>query len=141
MILIKGSHVQFETKDGRRIKVPTRNGLIHDTEGTTYSKCKIYVGPYTKTRELIEPPKDAKDYFGKSYAVRRGTVNVPTNGWKLIDEIRQVFYLRTSGSRYQGKYFHLFDKRQVVLLSKSGKFYCLELPDRCIVNWRGFVFP
>jgi hypothetical protein len=42
--------------------------------------------------------------------------------------------------KYAGAYFHPF-KSFSPTLSRSGRFYRLELRNGCVVDDRGFVFP
>lgn len=142
-VLIKGSHVRFEMTDGSIKKLPVKYGIIHDPEGVVYSRCDIYFGPYRATRQKAELTRKAAAYFGGNYDGKKASVNVPDSGWKSVGQVVQIFYRRPG--KYEGNYFHPWfkhaKKKTPLTLSKSGSFYLLALPDGCIVNDRGFVYP
>jgi hypothetical protein len=142
-VLIKGSHVKFEMDDGTFKKVPVSYGIIHDQSGMTLPKCEAYVGPYELTRRPAVLDRTAKDYFGKNYAGRVAVVDVPVSGpWTPFGTAHQIFYRRKG--KYKAKYYHYFDKKVIVFLSKCGEFIRIELekPDgTCVANSRGFVSP
>jgi hypothetical protein len=142
MIVIKGSHVRFELADGSIVHPPASFGMIHDPDGETLSKCDVYVGPYKKGRKEVPLTRHARSYFGRSYVTRSANVDVPGGPWNPVGDVVQIFYRRpatTQTAKHRGNYFHKMKKP--VGLSKCRSFYRLELPDGCIVNERGFVFP
>jgi len=140
-IVIKGSRVVFILSDGRKVRLPPSYGIIHDPEGTSFSKCEVFFGPYRKTRRVAESPsRKARQYFGPKYTPKEAIVDVPKGPWKSVGEVVEILYERTKGSQYAGKYFHPF-KSFAPELSKSGRHYRLALRNGCIVDDRGFVFP
>lgn len=148
MILIKGDCVQFDMAGGGKIIVPERYGIIHDTEGQELDRCDIFIGPFRRTSRRVQMDKRAKDYFGKEYHARGATVDVPKGPWNPVGEVVQIWYRRPASekpAKYKGVYYHPFYKRMFkrkpVMLSRCGRFYRLELPEGCIANDRGFVFP
>lgn len=139
MILIKGQNVKFEMSDGGWVAPPSSHGIIHDPDGSQLERCFVYVGPYKATNEQISLTKDAKSYFGPDYKGTKATVDVPDGPWNLVGEAVQILYRRPG--KYRGKYFHFFNQKTTVLISKCRNHFRMELPNGCIVNWRGFVFP
>jgi len=139
MILIKGKDVKCEMADGSVFHAPVSYGIIHDPEGKQLSKCVAYLGPYRTNKKPIEMTSDAKQYFGSDYDARSAVVNIPDGEWKPMGTVTQIFYKRPG--KYEGKYFHLFNKNTKVLLSRCKNHFRLEMPNGCIVNWRGFVYP
>lgn len=146
MILIKGHSVSFEMADGQWIKVPKTHGIIHDPDGHQLPKCVVYVGPYTTNKNRFGKgqerhlTKDAEQYFGPDYVGTGAWVDVPVGPWSPKGESVQIRYYRT-GTKYRGKYFHMFETRTTTVIASCKRFYRIELPGGCIVNWRGFVYP
>jgi hypothetical protein len=139
MILIKGKQVKMEMANGKIVRAPASYGIIHDPDGSQLPKCFVFIGPYKTSKKPVEMTGDAKSYFGSDYKPTSAVVDVPRGPWKSMGDVVQIFYKRPG--KYAGKYFHLFDKRTTVLLSKCRNHFRLELPGGCIVNWRGFVYP
>lgn len=129
--------------DGARVVLPPKFGIIHDPEGVDLPKCNVYLGPYEISRKQATLTKAAAAYFGHSYRGRVARVDVPKGPWNVVGSARVIFYERPG--RYQGRYFHPFYKKAAfpkpLLLRKCGAFFKLDLPDGCVVNDRGFVFP
>jgi len=147
-ILIKGDHVRFEMTDGSMVTLPEAHGIIHDPEGYQLPYCDVYFGPFETTRQRVELTKKAKAYFGRGYEGNRAIVDVPIEGpWEPIGESIQIFYKRRG--KDTRKFYH--PKKQPVRLSRctarvaregaSGTFYRLELPNGCVLDDRGFVWP
>ena len=146
----KGRQVVFVLADGKEITRPAAHGFFHDPEGDDWPPCSILFGPYTKTREKVEPEKIDREYYGDAptYAMK---VDLPPRSlaeWVFVGDVVQVFYLR-NGERYPFPYQHKFKKKRLMGLGKEvqanlyrrGSFMRLELPGDCEVSWRGFVWP
>ena len=140
MILIKGRRVWCEMRDGREIYCPASFGMMHDPEGEHWPACVLLIGPYRRSRRSVDLSNAAKDYFGPDYDGHEASIDVPQGAWKSLGEVSEIFYERT-GLTHPGDYRHAFRKDSHVILSKSGRFFRLELPKGCVVNWRGFVNP
>jgi len=141
MILIKGRKVAFEMTSGKTIRARPNYAIIHDPEGQSLPYCNVLIGPYQKTKTPVELTSEAKKYFGSGYPGTAAFVDFPRGPWKSLGAVRTIYYERTHGSQNEGRYFHPFDEKQTVTLSRCGSFYRLELPKGCVVNWRGFVYP
>ena len=142
MILIKGNAVILETVDGEEIPLPKHYGIIHDPEGDDLPRCEVFFGPY---RLLAGRPegttRSAVKYFGRHYQPRLMMVNIPENGWRFEALIVQILYKRgLRGAHHAGGFHHPFQKAPLTL-SRSGRYRRLSLPNGCIVDDRGFVFP
>jgi hypothetical protein len=167
MIKIKGKDLRFElggTKpnpehdekhkdqrlfsDSKILKLPPTHGIIHDPEGTSLPRCLVFFGPYKTTQTRVSLDRTARKYFGSSYPAVAASVDIDVHGnWvPLSGPVVQIWYLRRGHvgvkGPHQGRFFHPFKSVSPPLtLSRCGRYYCLELPDGCIVNDRGFVFP
>lgn len=138
-VLVKGSHVKFDLKNGSVSRRPVGHGIIHDESGQVYPKDEFYIGPYKKTRRSAALTKDAKAYFGKNYAGVVAIVDVPDGPWEPFAVADQIWYRRPG--KYSARYYHLFDKKTVVFLSKCGEFIRVEMGEGSIYNDRGIVRP
>ncbi len=111
--------------------------MIHDPDGEALDKCVVYVGPYRKKQEDVTHTSLSRRYFGASYTLRRAAVDVPTGPWNSVGEVVAITYQRAGADTRMFR--HKFNPS--VLLSRSKSFYRIELPDGCVVNHRGYVFP
>jgi hypothetical protein len=140
MILIKGYDVQIQLEGGGWLNPPVEYGIIHDPDGVQLPKCSVYIGPYKRSSIRASMTSDAKKYFGNSYVGVQAITTVPVNSdWKYLGNSIQIRYRRVG--KYKHKYFHFFKGNTVVQITKCDKYYRIQLPEGCIVNWRGFVYP
>lgn len=139
MIIIKGHDIHIQKEDGKWLNPPKSYGMIHDPTGTQLDKCYCYIGPYKKSNKHIDLNSDAKQYFGPSYTGIQVVVDIPKGPWVPVTNAVQILYRRRG--KYEGKYFHFFNKKTTVLVTRCKKHLRLEFPNGCIVNWRGFVYP
>jgi hypothetical protein len=148
---VKGTHVMFDMAEGTRIKCPARDGMIHDPTGRAWPRCRVLVGPFRRSRREIEPTKEMVKYYGKDYRPTAATVTLPRGEKKTkLGEVVMIYYLRL-GTRAPYGFHHPFKneskflgavlRRHPAHLYEVGNFYELVLPDGCIVDDRGYVFP
>lgn len=140
MILIKGHTVILELANGLVMKLPRSFGIIHDPTGEALPRCDVFFGAYRKTDKVGTPTRQSTAYFGRRYQPKNTTIDIPRGPWKNIGEVVQILYVRTEKSQYAGKYYHPFKKVHPVV-SKCKSYYKLALPNGCILDDRGFVFP
>jgi hypothetical protein len=112
--------------------------MIHDPDGKSLPKCVVFVGPVRRTSESIKGDGKARMYFGTTYLTKKALVALPGKSWTPVGEVVEILYVRRG--KYAGAYFHPF-KSFSPTLSRSGRFYRLELRSGCVVDDRGFVFP
>lgn len=158
MIRVKGSEVSFRLTSGKTLALPPRFGILHDAEGDRLPKCTVYFGPFTYTRKHAKADQLSKEYFGDGYDLRVAKIPLPPKDaiWKSAGEAVQIFYYRPG--EHEADYEHGFggSKGSILSLFKDEqketpvrvsvtkgrrKWYRLELPETCVLNWRGFVFP
>lgn len=133
MWLIKGREISFDMDDGETIELPKSFGMIHKP-----STCRVYFGPYEKTRESVSELNQAqKLYFGSDYDGLIAYIDFPRGSWQPVGRVDAIFYDRPG--EHIDYYRHQFKKS--VPLSVSGRFHRLSLPGGCVVNDRGFVDP
>jgi hypothetical protein len=138
MIIIKGERVVFVMKDGKIKRPPASYGIIHDPDGKQLPICTVFIGPVKRTQQPAASYGKAKSYFGSKHILKQASINRPPSSWSEVGEVVEIRYVRKG--KYAGGYFHPFKSFSPVL-SKSGRWYKLELRSGCIVDDRGFVFP
>jgi hypothetical protein len=144
-----GYDVLLEMHDGRDIE--PRGGLLHDPDGEVWHKCSLLVMPFTHSgKTLTEDDAFSRDYFGKKYARRVGSLDTPPadmKEWRKVGAVRRIFYYRRG--KYAGDFQHEFGKRTLLSLFRSGEawlyrrgnVYRIELPDWCHLDDRGVSAP
>jgi hypothetical protein len=155
VLAVKATHVAFETpgdRDGRpSIRLPKAYGMLHDEDGAQWDRCSVLIGPWKSTRErLPDLDRKARRYFGPGWEATAAVVDLPPRAlgaWEFVSEVKRIYYVRR-GNIMGGKLFqHPFKKRwyqfgdKRALLYSRGSFRRLELPDGCVINYRGFVSP
>jgi hypothetical protein len=139
--MVKGRRVRFELEDHRIVTLPAGHAMVHDPKGIDFPRCHIYFGPLQKTQKGTDLRREGRAYFGSSYPARVARIEVPDGAWHPVGHVIQIFYERPG--KHKGLYYHPFKTRlpQKLVLSKNGSMYRLTLPQGCIVNDRGFVYP
>jgi hypothetical protein len=139
-IRVESDRVAFDMEDGRRLKLPSKYGTIHDQDGTILPKCDVFFGPWKKTQHPAEMSRNQRRYFGADHQAKLAKLpKIPIDGWKEIGKVVMIYYVRR-GVRAPGGFHHPFKSRQPTLF-KNGRFYKLSLGSGCIVDDRGYVFP
>lgn len=146
-LLVRGDFVKLELEDDRVLTCPDDWGLVHDPIGVVFDPCAVVICPYTVSRHSVdyENPtlgRVSHAYFGSGVQAREGTVEIPPGPWHRVGRIKQIFYQRYGD--LEGRYYHPFSESApgVELYEHaSGGGYLLQLPDGCIVDSHGFVWP
>lgn len=150
--LIRGDIVTFEMEKGPDISLPKSWGIIHDPVGTCFPRCELFIAPYRKTHTKrisvdTEVASVAEEYFGSGKPMYEATIDIPVGPWNRVGRTTRILYDRYG--ELQDAYQHPFERpvplyRQVhaqLLLGKKVRAYRLALPDACIINAHGFVWP
>lgn len=140
-IQIKGRRVAFEMEGGRIHTLPPSYGMIHDPTGKFFPKCHVFFGPYQRTETPVSKTSLETAYYGSNYPGKEARLELPRGPWRIVGNVVQIFYWRPG--RHEGAYFHPFatQTQRPLQLAQSGRFYRLSLPESCVVNERGFVWP
>lgn len=156
-LLIRGDIVSMELASGRTVEFPESWGLVHDVTGECADKCEIFICPYTVRGPIGRQVDDsvheaATSYWGDDYKLVEGNVVIPDGPWDRVDRILRVYYDRYG--ELASKYQHPFEREvsSAAILYKQrraskcadGKMhrsYRISLPDSCVVNAHGFVWP
>jgi len=146
-LLVRGDLVKLELDDGRVIDVPDSWGLVHDLSGKILHRCDLFIAPYqTVNNKSASIPykikKAAKSYFGVGEGdLVTGSVAIPTGPWHHIGSVSIIYYQRWGSKRKSGLFHHDFDFPVELYQQIDKNAYRLALPDACIINERGFVWP
>jgi hypothetical protein len=143
-LLVKGGLVKLDLFGGDSITLPKYFGFVHDPTGEHCSRCDIYIAEYhisnpTVTHVSPKVASIARAYFGDLENLTEGTVELPTGPWHRVGQVVQIWYDRY-GDR-KGPYFHPFKTPVDLHRQAHGEAYLLSLPDRCVVDSHGFVWP
>lgn len=154
-LLVRGDVVSVVLEDGRTVEFPETWGLVHDPTGQCVDKCEVLVCPYTITHKRCVglPPSiydAALNYWGEGYELKAGTVVLPTGPWERVGRIVRVYYDRYGelASPYQHPFKDIEDtavlyrqQRPQRYGRRSHRSYRISLPDGCVINAHGFVWP
>lgn len=146
----------LELDSGRDVEPPLRAALLHDPDGEAWPKCSLLIGSFRRGRAAYDGDSKTDAWFGKDYAARRGEVTLPSkalSAWRRVGEVKEIFYDRR-GTRAPGPFRHKFGKLHLmalingrgkavlyVLRRARGRWWRLEFPDGCSINWRGISWP
>ena len=161
-VLVRGDLASLDLDDGTKLRVPKKFGVVHDPTGITLNKCDIYLTKYTvSTKPVGAIPKGMAKfvdaYLGRGTPRVRVAVEIPKGPWHRLGVVKTVHYVRRNqdDTERDGLFYHHFDGSEgpwsytftdkdpttVLLESRCMHAFKLELPDGCIVNDRGFVWP
>lgn len=150
MIVVKGTHVEFEREDRTVLKLPATYGMLHDPEGADRPKCEVFFAPYVLLKG--DPPdlsRAARAYLGENYDARPARTDLPVTEYADLCLVRTIWYVRNGDRGVRGsneRFVHPFRTRipfwkKSLPLSKNGRSYRLVLGPYCTIDDRGFVFP
>jgi hypothetical protein len=157
VLLVRGDIVSYELADGRFVEHPESWGLVHDPVGSCVDPCEIFVCPYTLVSQSRTPlphhiSETAREYWGDGYELKSGSVVIPKGPWDRVGRIVRVYYDRYGelASKYQhpfkdveGDEAFLYRQKRSQSFGPAGshKAYRISLPDGCVINAHGFVWP
>lgn len=153
-MLCRGTRVILELSDGEKLKPPGRNGLLHDTEGRSWAKNVVLVGPFQKGGKIDEVPARVRQYLGRTATIHRGeasTESLPRRlgQWERIGDLAVLYYCR-GGTKARGCFHHELNKSAInravhghgkVTVYKYGQWYRLQFPRGARMDDRGFLYP
>jgi hypothetical protein len=150
MLIAKGSAARFELENGWAHASGT---MLHDPSGSSWPSCSLLFASFKRGgREATKDERAAREYLGREYEIRVGTVTLPTrdlSAWTEIGPVSRIEYTRP-GTKAPRRYFHnfgerrlagLFRKGELPTLYRLGRVYRLELRKGCTVDDRGIVHP
>jgi len=156
---IYGRAIRLHMDSGKMIQ--PRGAMIHDPSGRDWPKCSLLIVPVGRSRVRKATDEEyegaPKHYLGRDHNPKVVQVTFPSSStaeWKRIGELRRIDYVR-GGTKAPGGYKHHINKPrgvyrvthllrggdQPVVVSKLGSAYRLDLPNGCIIDDRGIVYP
>lgn len=147
MLMIRGDMTRFELEGGRSIRLKKNFGMVHDPTGRIANRCDVYLCEYTIDMDhslKLSPTmrKVVNGYFGSDARVVRALVEIPSGPWQRLGVVETIYYARYG--KHEGPWYHPFEdtEPQVELYkSRSCDAYKLQIPNGCIINDHGFVWP
>jgi len=143
--LVKGDEVSFVRKrDGHVIYMPADFVMVHDVHGELVRSCDLFVVHYQHGRNGtsqsdVSLKKKAVDYYGKNTPLETGAVDVPIDGWHRVAATYEIRYRRMG--KHKGLYSHVFSELPWLEQCRHTLAFKLPLPDGCVLNERGIVWP
>jgi len=119
--------------------------VVHDTTGNLLSKCDLYIVKWYSLQGVSVsdlPHRElsaARKYYGAKTPIKVGSVDVPDGSWSEVGDVQFIRYFRAGHA--QDTYEHMFDPPVKVYDCDSPLAWRLPLPEGCIVDDRGFVWP
>ncbi len=168
IVYVHGHISALDLDEGVTVRVPKHFGVIRDPIGNHLNRCDVYVCAYEISGKPIGTiPKRMADFIGSYWSPEtklvRITVDMPRGPWHRVGVVRTIHYVRFNkddpdqdeDSKRAGPFWHDFDGSEgpwhytftdrdpTVVLYESGTQHCLklDLPDGCIINERGLVWP
>jgi hypothetical protein len=156
MLICKGNTVSCLV-EGRRVRCA--GSMLHDPTGRHWPKHSLLIGKFQKGSE--EPTEEQyrgapRDYLGRGYRARVGSVDLPPkrlSEWEEIGPVAEIFYTRP-GTSNPGRFRHAFNKPHGVslvvfpfkgkgkaTLRKCGRFHRLDMSRGALIDSRGLVWP
>jgi hypothetical protein len=144
-LVMRGDEVSFVRADDKEIvKLPKEWQLVHDSSGKYLRNCDIFVlSPSKSDTPLSKTDKgvlnSAKEHYGKSTRLHAGSVDIPEGPWHRLAKVTHIRYKRLGAKR--GRYQHSYKFPVWLYYCEDPLAWKIALPDGCVVNHRGFVFP
>lgn len=147
MLMIRGDIVSFELDSGRTVRLKKNFGMVYDPTGRIINRCDVYLCQYTididsTPKMTTNMRKVSHEYFGSDARLVRAFVELPKGPWNRLGVVETIHYARYG--KHEGPWYHPFeDTDPQVELHKSSccNAYRLQIPDGCIINAHGFVWP
>lgn len=158
MLTVKGTRIRLHMAEGGPLIRP-RGAMMHDPTGKAWPKNSLLLGPFKKEGKPVNPRNyegAPKEYLGRNYNPKEGSVNLPPKGlaaWEDVGVVERIDYVRP-GSKAPGRYTHKFNTprgvyhilhavkgKRRVMLRRCGQFYRLDLGKGAIADDRGIAFP
>lgn len=140
-----GAHELDEKRMPSDIVIPAGYVLVGDTTGAVFDRCNFYVvkwhdgGQRVGTAKGNEALQHAQEYFGDGATLRSGAVDIPKGPWQRVAKVKYIRYRRVG--EHAGSYEHTYEIPVDLQYCKSPLAWRIPLPQGCVVDERGFVWP
>lgn len=131
------------------IVCPAEFVVVQDVSGSRKRACDFYICRASERRSIRADGRHvsdaavdaAKRWYGGDGHVAGRTVNVPDGPWHREAQIDAIWYRRHAVRGLGGRYEHSYSPSVPLYVSSRPKGWRVALPDGCIVDERGFVYP
>lgn len=159
---VVGTGVRLHMVSGGMVR--PRGSMIYDPSGRDWPKCSLLIASRGKEVRKATPDEyegAPKHFLGKNHVIQAARIDYPSktvSDWEKIGLVKRVDYIR-GGTKAPGGFRHSIHKprgvyrllhgvlnfvsggKKPAVLRKRERFYRLDLPDGCIVDDRGIVYP
>jgi hypothetical protein len=132
------------------IVCPKEFVVVHDVSGKQRRSCDFYIcrqtslpsGNSAGRHAAQEAVVAAKKWFGADEPTRGRGVELPDPPWQRGPQIDEIWYRRHAVEGLSGRYEHPYKPSVPLYVSSQARDgWRIALPDGCIVDHRGFVYP
>jgi hypothetical protein len=139
-----GAHELNDKKMPSDLVCPPSYVLVGDPSGTMFDNCHFYVVKWSQSRAKrsnIEPEakERADEYFGSTRGLQVGSVDIPKGPWQRVAKVKYIRYRRFG--EHAGNYEHTWEFPVTLQVSQNPLAWRVPLPQGCVVDERGFVWP
>jgi hypothetical protein len=127
------------------IELPRGFVVIHDTAGKLLSPCDLYIVKWYSNKGVAvsDLPHDelasVREYYGAKTKIKVGLVEIPEGPWEKVGRVQLIRYFRAG--KAEDTYEHEFDPPVDLFDCARPLAWRLPLPQGCVVDDRGFVWP
>lgn len=148
-MLMRGNRVVLiEADDESQIIIPDDFWIIWDRSGHHLRRCDIYLlrcRPVSARNVEFDPQdlSEAEDYWGPRDRWTPWQFTIPRGDWKKIAQVVRIGYRRgrTGNWLHPGPDEPPFEKPATLYQSASGDGWRIRLPNDCVLDDRGFIYP
>ena len=143
-VALVGSHPLDPVKMPSDAVLPNDFVMLHDPSGKYLRRCDFYVLPVRKgasvsVQKVSRATRDvALNFYGSETPLRVGVVDLPKGSWHRVAQIAFIRYRRQGNRR--GNFEHPYEL-PVVLYDNPHPAWRFPLPNGCVVDAHGFVWP
>lgn len=168
-VYVQGNVAAIDLDEGSKVRIPKNFGVVRDPIGKHLNRCDVYLCAYKiSSKPLGTIPqgiaKVVAAYWSADTELVRVTVEIPKGPWHRLGVVETIHYVRYDADHKEdvpedkkrsGPFWHDFDGSEgpwiytfsdrdptvVLYESRCMHAFKLDLPDGCIINDRGFVWP
>lgn len=139
-----GAHPLDDKRMPSDLVVPPGFVLASDPSGEIFDRCNFYVVRFRKGQKLVshggtEATTFAREYYGEGARLVYGAVDIPKGRWHRVAKVKYIRYRRMG--KYAGSYEHTYEIPVDLEYSSQPLAFRIPLPEGCVVDERGFVWP
>lgn len=147
-MLLRGNRVSLVADDDETtFDLPDHFWMVWDKSGRILRRCDVFILPckQVSSRNVEFDPSDvaeAEDYWGPRDRWVAWQFDLPKGPWKKVARLARIGYRRGR----TGNWMHPGPseaplEQPVTLYESPGVGYRIRMPDGCVLDDRGFIFP